>query len=212
MEGRELLEADRCEEAVTKFTEALEEIPQHPGILSDRGRAHLYLNNIQLAFADTRAAVELDPGNPIYSNRFAELMSAVGSDDLALRMWETALRINPGNADLLSSRGRYFAMKKSWAEAARDFEGAIKGQPSEPMHHANRARCLERLGNTKAAEAGYRRAIRLDPTRRATRMACAEFLTEQGRIAAATTQYEILRRAGADVDEALAQCRARGES
>ena len=63
MAGRELAEAERFEEAVAKFTEALDEIPDHPGILSDRGRAHLFLKNAGLAFEDTKAALQIDPGN-----------------------------------------------------------------------------------------------------------------------------------------------------
>ena len=89
---------------------------------------------------------------------------------LALRDFETAIRLDPKNGDAYSGRGYALAQSGRPAEAIRDAEQALRLDPCQPRTLYNAARTFARAGGneSRADDEGAREyALRLQRQARA---------------------------------------------
>lgn len=74
-----------------------------------------------------------------------------------------ALKLTPGDPDLLTDRARARAMAKNWSGADADLTAALKRRPDQPDLLVLRASALRALGKPKAARADVDKALKLKP-------------------------------------------------
>jgi len=82
----------------------------------------------------------------------------------AITLGEEKLRVNPNDAQLLSSLGMYHAMRDEKKAALDNLNGSLKLQPKEPNLIFNAAIVYQQLGNTKEALNSLERAVALGIT------------------------------------------------
>lgn len=86
-----------------------------------------------------------------------------GQPEDAEASFSAALKLTPGNPDILADRARARAMKKNWYGADADLTAALTRAPNRPELYVLRASARRALGKTKAALADLETALRLKP-------------------------------------------------
>jgi Tfp pilus assembly protein PilF len=95
-----LSKAGRTEHAARVLEQALEQLPDDPLLLSNLGEVYLgdvfSKSGIQSkALEVLRRAVDIDPGLPAAQNNMGLAYSRIGNNELAVRAWKEAIRIQP---------------------------------------------------------------------------------------------------------------------
>ncbi len=123
-------------------------------------QGHVYRDRLTL-FSDTIAK---NPASWLsYANRGRDYALA-GSDDLALADLETALALNPNEANALQCRGAILLKRKLFDRALADFDTSVALQPKRADFYLNRCKARRIAGLMTEALADAEMAIRLDPT------------------------------------------------
>ncbi len=86
-----------------------------------------------------------------------------GMPEQALRDYEQALRLAPGEAQIYRNRGVTYRGMRDYTRAADDFSQAIRLKPDYAAAYINRGAALERLGQYDQAVLDYAQAITLAP-------------------------------------------------
>jgi tetratricopeptide (TPR) repeat protein len=130
-------------------------------VLINRGAANGYLQNFQQCIQDITEGLKIDSTNENgYFNRSIAYFS-IGQIDNALADYNTYLRHNPYNAEVLYESGMILRSKKQNEEAIKRLSRAIQLKPGMGIAYLERARAYMQLGNKTAAEQDYDRARRL---------------------------------------------------
>ncbi|GAB4486937.1 MAG: hypothetical protein OHK006_15390 [Thermodesulfovibrionales bacterium] len=93
-----LLEADRTEEAQSRFAEALRLNPRYTDAYVNIGKVYVRLKKPQRAKEAFKTALLLDPGNVLAHFNLGVAYLDDGMNDEADREFETVLRIQPSHA------------------------------------------------------------------------------------------------------------------
>ena len=86
-----------------------------------------------------------------------------GQPEDALLSFSAALKLAPGDPDMLADRARAKAMRKDWSGAERDLTAALSRAPYRPELLVLRASARRALGRIKAARADIDRALAMRP-------------------------------------------------
>lgn len=122
----EAMKAERLDEAVSLFTQALEKNPNDPDILADRGVTYLHLKNKEASYSDFNSALALQPN---YSFRYASRGYAknfFGDIDGAIEDYEKAVELDPEDAVAHNNLGLLLEQKGYKNKAEKRFEQADK--------------------------------------------------------------------------------------
>ena len=125
-----LIESDRVDAAISALRTALGEAPEDAGAMTLLARAHERAGNRDLMAEMLGRAVQASGSAPAESLRYARHL--IGQDDLrsAESVLIDALRLAPGNTDLLSALGEVYMRDQDWARleqvigTLRDQDGA----------------------------------------------------------------------------------------
>lgn len=85
-----------------------------------------------------------------------------GQTERAHEVLVAALKLNPGDVDLLVDRAVVLATKEKYQDAIDDLDRALAGDPSRTQVFVFRASARRRLGDVEGAEADVERALALD--------------------------------------------------
>ncbi len=134
------------DQAIDKFTKAIQKEPQYAKAYINRGNAHYNLKEYEAAVADYNQAVRLSPNEiKAYVNRgnvrfiLAEYSSDPDKDyKLAISDFNNALRLNPNEVEAYIRRGvvrsqiaKYSGdSQQDYKKAVEDFDSAINLEPS----------------------------------------------------------------------------------
>lgn len=86
-----------------------------------------------------------------------------GQPEDAQASLSAALKLTPGDADLLADRARARAMRKDWSGADSDLTAALTRAPRRPELYVLRASARRAMGQTRAALSDLENALRLKP-------------------------------------------------
>jgi tetratricopeptide (TPR) repeat protein len=152
-----LLKLGRYSESVGEFTVYLERggTPS-ADIYSGRGQARMKLGDYQGAVDDYTRALGLKPDWEIQMHRGWAYFSAE-APQLALRDFETALRLSPSSVETLIGRGLARVTLSQDATAVADANEALKRPPGDPMMLHNIACIFGRAASRKDPAGQYRR-------------------------------------------------------
>jgi tetratricopeptide (TPR) repeat protein len=158
--GQLFYHASEPEDALADFTMALQMEPGQANILLWRAAALLGLNDSTAALADINRALQLDPhlADAYYWRGRAHWTD----DDLdsALADFTQAIELEAGGG-AYEYRGKLWWEMDQPEKAVADFSAAIRLDPTSWSAHWGRARALDWLGDSAAADADFDRAEEL---------------------------------------------------
>ena len=137
-----------------KYDAALKSIEQAIALSPNSARFHglrgsvlVKLNRLQQASASFEAARAIDPKEIVTNSAYARLLIATGDRDRALSIVETILTTQPKNADALAMRGGIHSDQNRYKDAVKDFDAAMKLDPSIPFIAGKRLLAKLHLGD-----------------------------------------------------------------
>ena len=161
--GNEYMKRDRYEEAIGKFTKALENSPKYSQAFNRRGDAYTNLERYNEAIADYTRAIEINPKYALaFSNRgYAYYMQKKYNE--AIADYTQAIKIYPKYEIAFVYRGEaYYALKKYdevIANATRFVEN--DSQNAVALNFRGYAYYVQKKYNEAIAD--YTQAIKLNP-------------------------------------------------
>lgn len=149
--------------ALADFNQAIRYSPHYAQAYLNRAALHLVHRDYARAIADYDAVVAILPDQSIpYSARcWARALWGqeleVGRTDC-----DTALRLGPGDPQVLDSRGMINLREGRFEEAFNDYAAAVQGDPSRARHLYGRGIAALRLGRNEEGEADLAAAARIE--------------------------------------------------
>jgi WD40 repeat protein/tetratricopeptide (TPR) repeat protein len=151
--ARSLVKQGRLSDAEVAFTEAAGARPSLSAVWIDRGEYYLTRSQWEKAAADFANALDLEPGDRTWpSPRTRWILEQVPRD----RLYAKLLELRPDDGRLWTGRGRYYALRDRWDQAARDLARGVESAPADSEEWLEHA-CLRVLVGDRE---GYRRLVR----------------------------------------------------
>ena len=150
-QGEELVRDERWEEAITRFSQAIELNPDHAKAYYSRGRSYLETRQSEAAIADFTSALSLDP---TYADAYRDrgrFYFGRGRYDEAVADYTHLLELASRDAEAYYERGRSHHRLGEFSAAVDDYVRAVDIDPSYADAYFERARSLRRLGEFERA-------------------------------------------------------------
>jgi tetratricopeptide (TPR) repeat protein len=114
-----------------------------------------------------RTTIARNPSSFMAHNNLGVLLGRApasrGVADEALSHLETAVRLNPVDADSRNNLGNALRNHGDLTGAVAQYQAAIRANPTSPQAHHNLGDTLQRLGDLQAAADEHQAVIRMDP-------------------------------------------------
>jgi rfaE bifunctional protein nucleotidyltransferase chain/domain len=160
--GLEFQKADRYQEAIFEYNEAIRIEPSFAKAYNNSGVAKDGLGQYEEAIKDFEEAINLNPAySKAYNNR-GVAKGGLGQYEEAIKDYDEAIRLKPLYADVYNNRGIAKAALSRYEEAIKDFEEAINLNPACAEAYNNRGVATMKLGRDEEAINDYDEAIRLN--------------------------------------------------
>jgi Flp pilus assembly protein TadD len=157
-QGRELLAANRPEDAVREFDLAIELMPNDHEAIYLKGLANLRLGHMPMALLCIDRALELSPDTTLYLTDRAVAKLRVGDKEGARADMDRCISIAPTNAYHWSLRGFMRNAAGDPAGALEDYREAVRLDPDDAITYNNMGLVEEGMGYTKEAKESYSRS------------------------------------------------------
>ncbi len=120
---------------------------------------------MSVALEELGEAVRLDPTNARAFNIYGLVYTMLGDEAKATESFGRALALAPNDSEIRHNWGWYLCSHGKAREALKEFEAALKNPLYRTPEIAlvNAGRCAASLGDVKAAEDYYRRALASAP-------------------------------------------------
>ncbi|MFL5285545.1 MAG: tetratricopeptide repeat protein [Rhodopila sp.] len=177
-------EAGAHEEAVAILRELAERNNAIPELHHALALALERAGRLAEAVAASRAGLALAPDSPTLWALLGRLLDDAGEGDEAEDCLRRAIGLAPGTAATAFRLSRLLAHQGRQHEALSLAIAAVNNAPDRAHYHAHIARLYLAVRNWREAEAGFERAVRLDP-RTALFLRLGIIRLRQGRAAAA---------------------------
>lgn len=158
-QGQILYDADKVNEAIVEWREALRLAPQ-------AARAHHLLG---IAFRDQKdhtqaaaafqQALRIEPDNATAYVHLARAFEALGKEQEAFDTYQKALQLVPSAPYVHNRLGYIFAEREDWQGAANEWYQTIQLAPHYAYAYANYGEALEKMGRQKDALSTYKNAV-----------------------------------------------------
>ncbi len=165
----EMMEAmNNYDGAVVELTKAVEMGPRQAGTHYRLGDAYWSMSQWDLAAAQFRAELEVDPGNCMAQEKLGNiLLQQNGSAGEALAAVDKALAMCPAMVEGRVDRGRALMSLNRNAEAVKDLEAAVKADPADARTHFLLAKAYRGAGRAQEAQVEMQTFSKLEESARA---------------------------------------------
>ncbi len=155
---------ERNYEAALKDIDLVEKVePDDPSARVMRGEVLALMNQTDRALAEYQAMLQRDPANPALHNQICwRRVTGGGDPNKALAECSEALRLRPGYAQALDSRGLVNLKLGRYAEAIADYDGSLKDRTYAGSLYG-RGLAKQKAGDIEGGETDIARAIQLNP-------------------------------------------------
>lgn len=192
----------RPQEAIAAYDAALALRPNLVEALTNRGEVLLELGRASEGLTDFDAALAIRPQHtPAMLGRAGALL-ALHRPEEALGEVERVLALRPGWGPALVLRGRGHMLTRAWPKALAALDAAVDANPASHHAHLLRAMTLVELGRNPEALAVLDAVIADVAAAPAALLCRANLALSQGRLRAATQDFETLLNAEVEVDYA----------
>lgn len=159
-------QADKFDEAVAKFTEALKNKPTSAEAAAAflwRADAYVHKRQLDLAWTDLNEAISRDP-----KQRKAYYLQGYILDERhdirsAIDAYSKAIALDSSDPDSLYNRGVDLYMQGLMDSAIKDFTRTIENDSKRAAAYTNRGAALATIGKFEAALEDWSKAISLNP-------------------------------------------------
>ncbi|MCG8450471.1 MAG: tetratricopeptide repeat protein [Pirellulales bacterium] len=118
--------------AITNYRQALDINPKLARALYGRGVCYKELGDFNAAATDIGEASQLDRKDPEIAADWGELLVNTVRDPVrAIRFLDTAIELNPSNAEAYRNRGSAHILLRDFDEAVRDLEKSLEVDPDD---------------------------------------------------------------------------------
>jgi tetratricopeptide (TPR) repeat protein/transglutaminase-like putative cysteine protease len=149
--GNAALNRQDYDTAIAKFADALMLDPNSAMALADRGLAHAWKGESELANSDFDAAARIDARNPVVPRGRGLLAEHDRKFTEAITDFTASLQLEPDNAFTLGRRGGAYAASGEAEKALADYAAAIRLRPEYLDAYGVRARILRAQGRDDEA-------------------------------------------------------------
>ena len=152
-EGRTLQIEGKYQQAIERYSQALELDPQLPAAYNNRGNSFYHTDQIDLAIQDYEKALALDPRHAdAYSNR-GNAYKHRGNPVRAIQDFNRSLELDPRSAETYYNRGNAHTDLGDPARAVQDYSKAMKLSQGDTAAYACYSRGIAwlRLGEWEKA-------------------------------------------------------------
>ena len=147
MRGYINADLEQTEASLADFDRAIKLEPSLRTVNLCDVRSKLYIDSEkwQLAINDLSQSIIMQPMPWRYKMR-GEVYATSGSNDLALRDFDSAIKLTPKSSGLYRTRADFYTTQKRYKEAIADYCQAIKFAPDDPSLYGARANAYEKAG------------------------------------------------------------------
>jgi protein O-mannosyl-transferase len=139
--------------------------------------------------------------NAVAHYNLAVFLDQNGRPVEAISHFQTALQINPNDAEARNNLGSAFLETGNLDDAIAQYQEALRINPRHANVHSNLGAALWQKGRTDEAISHFQEAVQIVPDNASYRFNLAKALQQQGRVAEAITQYQMeLQLQPADVE------------
>jgi len=195
------IKQDKLNEAVDKFSLAIEILPDRIDAYKNLAFTYTQMNNNPSAIQTYIKAIEIDPTNLelktflgllYYENKeyekaievlnevtakadpqskeFAEALHNIaisydlmGQSEKAIESYQNALKVAPGNIDLMFNMGRLYFMKEDYEKAIESLEKVLEKNPDDFDSHLNIGNAYLQLEKFDKAIPYFKKTVEIKP-------------------------------------------------
>jgi tetratricopeptide (TPR) repeat protein len=159
-----LVVADRADDALPSYKEALRLKPDYAEAQLNLGTALISLGRAPEAIAPLDAALRLKPAAAQIHHALANALAHAGRAPEAFTHYAEATRLRPDDVTNLCDWGNALQRAGRIPDAIARYETAVRIAPNFAMGHNNLANALAESGRLPDALAHYETALRLEPS------------------------------------------------
>lgn len=141
----------KYDKAIEGFTRAIHTWPQMADAYVERGIAHHFRKEDELALADFDAALQLDPSLARALTARGAIYRDRGDDDRALQEFTKSIQAKP-NVDAFFERGQIYEKRGQHKEAIEDYDQAVEYLRNAPHVYRARAFSKSNIGDVEGAK------------------------------------------------------------
>lgn len=158
-QGQILYDADKVDEAIVEWREALRLAPQAARAHHLLGIAFRDQKDHTQAVAAFQQALRIEPDNATAYVHLARAFEALGKEQEAFDTYQKALQLVPSAPYVHNRLGYIFAGREDWQGAANEWYQTIQLAPHYAYAYANYGEALEKMGRQKDALSTYKNAV-----------------------------------------------------
>ncbi len=153
----------KYQDAIKKFSEAIQVNPNFAQAYNQRGNAYYRLSNYQKSQADSSEAIRLNPQdvNAYYDRGFS--LYTLGNYNGAIADYNQAIQLNPSSANFYYARGLARSKIKERQGAIEDLNKALKINPQYAEAYLERGTIYRKQGLKLQAVKDLDEAVALQP-------------------------------------------------
>jgi type IV pilus assembly protein PilF len=151
---------------------------------TERAAEYFKVGNYGTAIDAAKEALKHMPGYAPAYNMLGIIHMQLSQDDKAQQAFDQAIRLAPGDSEVLNNVGWFICERKNARDAIPYFERALRNplyvSPERALH--NLGHCLRKTGNLAQAEAQFRAALGRSPLYAPTLLELSDLLLGIGRV------------------------------
>ena len=138
-----------------------------------------------------QTSLRINPDSSMAHNNLGfELLYKDGRVDEAMAEFQSALKINPRNAEALANIGRVFSRIGRMDEAIVQYQKALEFKPNFPEAHSDLGNCFFAIGRIDDAISQYKKAFEFKPDYAQACFNLGNALGQLGHLDQAATQFQ----------------------
>lgn len=161
--GDNYSEAERFEEAIIEYRNALQIDPNHAGAHESLAEAYLRTEQFKEGYWELGETIRLDPENIDARLSYATISLAAQRHDEVLEQAEAVVALDPENAAGHLLLGQAYANLERWDEVEAPLVRAVELKPDDGSYRAVIATFYGSQNRMEEAEAQLREGIAVDP-------------------------------------------------
>jgi tetratricopeptide (TPR) repeat protein len=110
-----------------------------------------------------RQQIEKDPSDVEAHVQIGIVLAKLGDRQEAMKYFDKAVSLQPGNAAALNNRGNLFMIDDKYTEAQKAYREAARANPDDPYIWINLAKAHKAVNEIKEAKEAFVKAQSLDP-------------------------------------------------
>lgn len=203
--GKELMGSSSYREAILEFKNAVQLAPKDAQARHNLGLAYLSAGgqNIQLAYKEFSAAVELDPGLNEAQLKLGEFLLLAGNFDDARKKAVMVLDKDPANTEAKVLLAGAYAGVRQGSKALSILEEVIASKPANIRPYMAAATVHLSSGNHSAAEQVLRKSLETFESSIEVRLALSNLLARKGDLPGAEAEIKKAVELNKDSQEPL---------